>query len=199
MNETITIAEAQKRYRELGRESVYPGYRDVVERLVRDNFRGEIPNDSYADALFLTDVMFSNSKTSVRMLTGDGCDGFFETLESSLSAMLFRLKQSGGFFKIIVLAEKMPQTLDRYCREYSGTLDASLGRATQQMKHFIVCDSAVSRMEQPHGELTPETLATEIKATVSFSNPVSAKRLESYFDALWGVLSDDATQRRAPA
>jgi hypothetical protein len=185
VHEEISIQEARARYAKDGRDAVYPGYRSVIKSLVGDGYSGQFRNDSYADALFLTDIMFEHADKAVRMLTGGGGDGFIETLAARFEEMLERLQRVGGEVRIIMLSTEIPKFLQQLSERFASTLRIARAKASDKMKHFIVCDTHMVRLEELHDELTPATPASAIKANVTFNDRVQAKVAEDYFDTLW--------------
>lgn len=185
----ITVRAAAEQYeRANGGDSVSPALREVINQLIDGNVKTEFSNDSYLDALVLTDVMFHRSTSSVRLLTGAGVDGFLGTLKTTFTETLERLKQSQGIVKIIVLGKELPAWLDELVKRYTGTLQICRAMPTTKIRHFIVCDSKMSRLEEVHDEISDETDATTIKARVSFNEPGRAQVLENYFDMLWNTV-----------
>jgi hypothetical protein len=180
-----TISAAIENYKRLGEESVYPGYRDLIVKMIDNGLKTDFDNDSYLDALFLTGMMFNRSQNKIQLFTGNHCDGFLKVLSKPLERALERIKKSNGSVKIILLSSELPIWLDDLKNQYQGTLDIALAKAIAPVKHFILCDSKMARLEEPHEELKPETPATAIKAKVYFNDPQKCKALENLFDAMW--------------
>lgn len=186
-NSVMTIGQAISRY-EMEREtSSSPALRAIINDLINRNIKTEFSNDSYPDAIALTDAMFSRSTQSIRMLTGAMGDGFLKVLKESFIKALDRIKMNGGRVRIVVLG-KTSECLDELQKKYSGTLEVVPAQTTGQVKHFTVCDSRMARLEEVHGELTDQTPITEVKARVYFNDPVQSKMLEDVFDNIWNRL-----------
>jgi hypothetical protein len=183
-----TISDAIETYKKLGENSVYPGYRDLIVKMIDNGLKTDFDNDSYLDALFLTGMMFNRSQNNIRLFTGNNGDGFLKVLSTPFEFALERIKKSNGSVKIILLSTELPIWLEDLRKKYTGTLDIVLAKALAPVKHFILSDSKMARLEEPHVELTPETPATAIRAKVYFNDPQKCKDLESLFDAMWARL-----------
>lgn len=181
----MNIAAAIELYKSGGGESASPALRKVINQLINDNVRTQFDNDSYVDALVLTDVMFDRSQNSVRWLAGSGLAQFLITLESSFVELLTRLRNSTGRVKILILDSQLPEWLESLQNEYKGTLSIRHAHAKSEIPHFIVCDGKMAREEQPHPIIDENSMAEAIKAKVSFNDPGKAKVLENYFESLW--------------
>jgi hypothetical protein len=173
----LTISEAIEKYKKLGENSVYQSYRDLIVKMIDNGLQTDFENDSYLDALYLTGVMFNRSQNSIRLFTGSNGDGFLKVLSQSFESALERIKKANGSVKIILLTSELPIWLDDLKRKYQSTLDIVLAKAIAPVKHFILCDSKMARLEEPHAELKPETPATAIKAKVYFNDPQRCKSL----------------------
>ena len=141
----------------------------------------------YQDALALTDVMFTRSTKSIRMLTGEQGDGFLSALKEPFVAALERIKYNGGSVKIIVLGQTN-KCLDDLQKTFAGTLEIIKAKSSGAIKHFTVCDSSMARMEEVHEPLSDKTLITTIKARVCFNDSSQATALEENFDKIWNRL-----------
>jgi hypothetical protein len=181
----MTVAEAVNLYQANGGGSASPALREVINQLIDGNVKTEFENDSYLDALTLTDVMFHRTNKSVRLLTGPGADGFLGVLKATFVEMLERLKNSGGFVRILLLSNEVPGWLKGLTQQYDKTLTIRCALAAEPVEHFIVCDTKMARQEEVHGAISKESKATAIKARVSFNKPGQAEVLESYFDSMW--------------
>ncbi len=188
-----SIREAQERYLLSGPSSIHQGFRNVIKALVKNGFTKPIPNDSYADALFLTDIMLEHTDRNFRMLTGPGGDGFISTLRPNFEKMLDRLSSRGGNARIILLrlehdsAVNLP-CLDELKKLFSTSFDFATGKSEQAQRHFIVSDSQMLRIEEEHPPLKPSSPANTIKAQVYIDAPLRARILEENFDRVWNIL-----------
>jgi len=186
----MTIKETIEKYRAEGKESVSPTLRALVDQMVATGARTEFKNDSYADALFLTDTMFEQSHACVRILTGVGGGEFLRALKKSFTAALERLKTVGGEARVVILdTPKIDDWLEGMRTRFS-TLKIFRAKATGSIKHFIVCDSRMARLEDVHPAITPETPVEDIKANVFFNEPTKAKVYEDYFDSIWKIVAN---------
>ena len=187
-----TVRTAQAQYLQSGEGSIHKGFRDVIKSLVKSGYPKPIPNDCYADALFLTDIMLEHTERSFRMLSGQSGDGFITTLETNFKKMLVRLHEVGGKAKVILIRRpgQAAQTrkLNELQKEIPGVLEFATGVAEHDLKHYIVSDSQMLRLEDVHPPLTDETPADAIKAQVYMDAPVRAKMQEESFESIWNIL-----------
>jgi hypothetical protein len=181
----MTIKDTIALYREKGRDSVSPTLRALVDQMIATGARTEFKNDSYADALYLTDTMFDQSQVSIRILTGAGGGEFLHALEKSFTEALERLKAIGSEARVIILdTDKIDDWLVSMQEKFNN-FKIARGRTISPVKHVIVCDSRMARLEEIHPPLVPETPVESIKATVFFNEPSKAKVYEDYFDSVW--------------
>ncbi len=191
--EVPTIKAAQDLYLLNGEGSIHKGFRDVIKSLVKSGYQKSIPNDSYADALFLTDIMLEHTEKSFRMLSGRSGDGFIGTLASNFEKMLKRLSEVGGKAKVILIRRsdqgKAECTkLMNFKAQFPDALDIATGVSDADQRHYIVSDSQMFRIEEVHPPLTPETPANAVKAQVYVDSPLRAKMQEESFDLIWNIL-----------
>jgi hypothetical protein len=184
----LTVRQVTAKYESEGMQSVYPGYRALIEQMILNGRKTDFDNDSYLDALFLTDIMFRQSRHRVRILSGALADGFLTTLRASLISTLERVQKNGGFVKVILLSNEAPSMFDELKKQFASTFDFALAKVRGQVKHFIVCDSTLARIEEPHEPITPDSPSDIIKAKVYFNEPDQSKKLEDQFDYAWGIL-----------
>jgi len=185
--ENLTIQQAQSFYAHAGN---YRIFRDLLQRTVSSPTRIEFDNDSYLDALFLTELMFDRTRREMRILSGPAGDGFLSTLAAPFEVALQRVSEAKGFIRIILLSKEVPPFLEEIRKRFADVLFISLAQAANPVKHFIVCDSQIARLEEEHGELKPDTLASEIKAKVYLNAPEKAVWLEKFFDSVWAKLRE---------
>jgi hypothetical protein len=157
----------------------------VIDAIIQDNKRLEVKNDSYADALELTEEMLFHTHRKINILTGGACGGFYATLLEHLTSALERIRKAGGSARMIVLAPKYPEWLLVLAQEFVGTFELARLNASNPLQHFIVCDSRIVREENIHEELRPDSPADTIKAAVIFNEPEKGSALEVKFDELW--------------
>ena len=187
-----TVREALDRYRELGEGSIYKGYRDIIKALAKSGYDKPICNDSYADALFLTDIMLEHTESEFRMLGGSACGGFLSALKEQFREMLLRLTAVGGKARVIILRHEdqpsvVPSALKDLATEFS-VLEFASGVTSAPQKHYIVSDARMLRVEDEHPPLTDDTDASAVKALVYFNNPVRGAVAQSDFDRVWNIL-----------
>lgn len=184
----LTIDAATLQWHERGANAVYPAYRTLITQMIDSGRQTEFNNDSYLDALFLTDLMLHRAQKEIRFLSGAQADGFLASLKDALVGALERIKKNNGFVRVILLGNGTPPLFSELKTKYEGTFDFSLAKANAEVQHFISCDSILARLEEPHAPLTGATPADKIRAKVYFNEPEQAKRLEHWFDYAWAVL-----------
>lgn len=172
-------------------ESVYGEYAELLDEIVEKDYKIELQNDSYLDALVLTEAMFRNSKKSIRMLTGSACDGFLSVIGDQFEGALSRLKENGGFAKIIVVGENNSEFLSDLMKKYSDTLEVTFATAKEgaEIEHYIACDSCMLREEEYHLPLSPGMPPSTIKANISFGNKPKTEVFEDRFESTWDFLN----------
>lgn len=183
------ISEVQEMYTNDGPNAVDQDYRHLVEIIRRYQIDEPIPNSDYLHALYLNELMFNASRRTVRMLNGPSKDGWMKVLFASIEAMLKRIKNAGkGKVRAIIFGDEEPKTLTVLKRSYGDILKCLVIDSDVQLRHFIVCDSRMLRLEDLHDPLNIDMDTRCINAEVYLDNPVRAKAAEDYFDALWAGL-----------
>lgn len=192
----LTIKEASLRYQKFGNDAVYPGYRELISQAVKSGRRLEFKNDSYLDALFLTDIMLQRAEKHIRFFSGAQADGFLSTLKASFESAIERIQLNEGFVRVVLLSHETPKLFLSFQERFKGIFDFALANASAPVKHFIVCDSILSRIEEPHPPLEPDMPADAIRATVYFNEPDESRRLESQFDYIWNLVRPKQRQTK---
>jgi hypothetical protein len=185
--EILTIEDAINAYR--GSSAEAEGYRSLITLLIDAGFSQPFKNDSYYDALVLTEAMLNRSNHRIKLLTGPACDGFYSALSVHFMNALQRIHNAGGEVKMIILGTCFPPALGELVKKFPGTFQIALAKPLTKLRHFIVCDSKIVRVEEYHEELSANSGAHEIKADVNFNNPSQGKMLETYFDSIWSAVS----------
>jgi hypothetical protein len=178
----LTIEQAKAAYTSCGGQ--WP-FRLLLRKIIEDGARTEFDNDSYLDALFLTELMLERSKFQVRILSGPQADSFLSALRTPFEQALNRVAKTNGFVRIILLGPEVPLSLRDLQYRHPSVLSVALAKSESPVRHFIVCDTAMARFEEIHGELQPDTPAREIKAKVYFNDPDKSRWLEGFFDSAW--------------
>jgi hypothetical protein len=182
---SMTIAQAISNYKaKAGKETHC--LKDLVGAVLQ---KGEtsykLENDCYADALDYTDTMLFHTHKSINIVTGCGCGGFYATLLGHLIAALQRVKKVKGSARMIVIAKDLPEWLVALTYEFSGTFTLARFKTKEKLQHFIVCDSNIVRLEEPHEELSLQSPADAIRAKVVFNEPKIGAELEARFEGFW--------------
>jgi hypothetical protein len=188
--EPVTIGQIQTWYSQDSGIVHCSALRQVIKLMIDQNIRTEFDNDSYLDALILSEIMLDRCTQTVRMLTG-GCDKFLQTLELSFLKAFDRLKTNpNGKIRIIVLSNAVPEFLKTAAEKFGPTLEIAAAEVKPgaQVEHFLVCDSMMARIEKPHQTISEETPVNAIQAKVSFNEPSRARFYETRFDAIWDML-----------
>jgi len=193
-NTTQSITATQDLFRERGARAVVPALSIQLAEMAIDHELPElIENHCYADALFLTDLMFQHSKKSIDILTGNCGGEFLRTLSKNFTDAIGRIAARGGMVRVIQLnptakAEFFPELR----KKYPGTFEFRFGSSKTEIKHRIVCDQKMVRLEDIHGEIKEKTDPNTINANVWFKNTVEAKKHSAYFEAVWNRLKTPA-------
>ena len=212
----MKISEAIEIYRRHG-QTVSLDDRFLMRAFRQHGWTPGLSNTSYLHALSLTDAMFGATQKKLRMYTGLGADGFIATLWESFKTMATRIRHSRGRsernaestvsesdipqcgVRILIAADadEMSQRqrmfLDELRSEFADVVQVRTRRPTpafeREKGHFIVADSDMVRVEEPHPDISMDTDASIIKATVYFCNEALARTKSSEFDALWNRVS----------
>ena len=186
-----TIGDAQEWYLRSDGVVRSSALREIINHMVEGQVKTEFENDSYLDALVLTEVMFARANNSIRMFTGPMCEGFLKTLESCFKSAVERFALSGGIIQIVIICDEVPKFLADLKEKFPKTIQIGLAKirpGAGPINHFLVCDSKMARVEEPHGDLTQNTPIDAIKAKAYFNNVSLARIFESRFAAMWGVV-----------
>lgn len=189
---------------------------DVAGKSVREMFdvarkcakEGEyVCNDTYFHALFLSEIMFFNTKKSLRILSGCDIVRFLRTLYGSFVECCREIAKNDGIIKIVALTpsserfEQCKSELHEFFKEIKKecpTIDGKifgllkvlpaemaksvLDGTNTTLSHYIVSDSRMLRIESPHGVLKESDPASSIKAKVFFNTPNTATDIANSFD-----------------
>jgi hypothetical protein len=186
-----TFADARAWFSETEPLVHHSALREVINLMIDKKIRTEFDNDSFLDALILTEVMFERSTGSIRMLSGPGCGDFLKSIQRSFVSAVKRLATNGGKFKLLTISDAIPEFVQETQRENPNTLEVGLLKLrdpANQIQHFLVCDSKMARIEEPHGPLTEDTPVNAVKAKVYFNDAGKAQFYEDRFEAFWGAL-----------
>ena len=170
--------------------ALHQQFEDLVVELTSEKPGGMIDNNDYFHALWYTDIMFGQTRNSIRMLTGNEASGFLKALAHVFEAALKQITKNRGLVRIIMLAEQPPPFLRDLKDKYRSVFDVKLARLIpgQQIEHTIICDDYMVRKEAPHEPLTELSDAGEVKAKVYFDNEGLAEVETASFDGLWEKL-----------
>jgi hypothetical protein len=189
----VTIQDAINAYK--GHNAEAEGYRSLVTFLIDSGFDQPFKNDSYYDALILTEAMLNRANHSIKLLTGPACDGFYCAISDYFTQALERIQRAGGQVKMIILGDSYPKGLTELASKFAGTFEIALAKPFKDLQHFIVCDSKIVRIENIHGKLDGQSSAHEIKADVNFNDPAKGKMLETFFESIWSVVNPNKKAR----
>lgn len=187
----MTIRDAIEEYEEACRKNASPPLGEIISTLIDRGYDQPFQNDSYLDALCLTHMMVERTVSSMRVLTGGGGSvGFWKTLAAPFREAATRMARINGNIQFIVInpAEGCKEAFDHLKTEFPGVFDFVLAHASNPMSHFVICDSRMVRLEQPHEAITADSRADCIKAQVTFRSPDLAARYETLFASLWNRL-----------
>jgi hypothetical protein len=183
----LGIEDVIKAYREKRSEAVHPDFRNLVEALRKSGYSGEISNHDYLDALFLTDLMFKDTRQTLRILCGSAVNDFIEVLNDSFESALKKIMVNSGQAKVILFSNSVPMVIKQFQEKYN-ILKVFLARSPKPMKHFIVCDSRMLRLEEIHEPLKSNTPSNAVNAAVYFNNGPKSRLAENMFESVWQYL-----------
>lgn len=193
----LTIGDANDALKRIfEHEGSFPLFDDLAT-FARRNDSDSFNNDSYVDAVLLTRYMFNHTNESLCMLTGNGREiDFLKTIKKSFIGMLERIRKAGKCARIIFLADQVPGFInDGEFKPFveDGTLKCCTGRVVggKPIQHYIVCDSNMIRIEEPHQEITRDSPIDVIKAKIYFDSKGIASVRKGVFDRIWERLFED--------
>ena len=168
---------------------------DDLANFAKTQSANTFKNDSYVDAVLLTRYMFRNTKKSARILTGHGGDvEFLNTLQAAFREMLKRAEENFSCVKVIFLANEIPEFITTAFKRFIDSkilvCRALQNHNSKPIRHFMVCDNDMVRVEEPHNVLCRDSKADEIKAKMYFKNESMASAYASVFDLLWEKSTD---------
>jgi len=184
------MKEVLDAYKAEGADAVDAEYRILSSALCRNASDENIPNTNYLHGLFLTDLMLQRARHHIRIL--DAASGFasVSVLKSSFDSALQRMKEAGdGYLRVILLGKKTCPVLSQLHNKFGDKVVQYLfARTSTSMRHFIVIDGRMSRIEEVHEPVSGQSPADLIKAIVCFNNKNRAKAWSEYFDRLWDFM-----------
>jgi len=186
-----SIRKTQELFRAKGASAVVPPLSIQLAEMAIDHELPElIENHCYADALFLTDLMFQHSRKSIYILTGNCGGEFLKTLKTNFKDAIRRIAARDGKVRVIQLnPTDKPKFFPELREEFPDTFEFKFGRAKTDLSHRIICDDKMVRVEAPHGTIDEETDPDTINANVWFRNMPMAKRHSEFFNAVWQRLN----------
>ena len=194
----LTIGEANDALKKIfEHECSFPLFDDLAT-FARRNDSDSFNNDSYIDAVLLTRYMFNHTNESLCMLTGHGGEiDFLKTIEKSFARMLERIREAGHSARIVFLADHIPGFIKEGIFKpfwEDKTLKCCTGRVVgdKPVQHYIVCDSNMIRIEEPHAGITKDSPINIIKAKMYFDSKALASAHRNVFDRMWNRLTGGA-------
>lgn len=188
----MTIREVIDNYKTEGVKSIGKDYRDLVDIVRNEEAHDvEIPNSDYSHALYLADLMFQDTSKSIRMLNGMGAGVYcLDVLKNSFIGAVERIKKSEGFLRAIFVGESdAPEIVVNLHKKFGGTAQFVTATSPKPIKHFIICDDYMLRLEELHDPITPDTPSDKINASVYLNSPPRAKEKAREFDEIWDYLN----------
>lgn len=208
METEITIGKTIEWYSALRDDVAGKSIREMFDSARKCAKEGEyVSNDTYFHALFLSEIMFLNTKESLRILSGGDIVRFLRTLHDSFITCCREVAKNSGVIKIVALSPTMEQfekckselqaffkEIKEKCPSIAGKIfgvlkilptemaNSVLNGTNTTLSHYIVSDSKMLRIESPHGVLTEKHPASSIKAKIFFNTPDMAIDIENSFD-----------------
>ena len=186
--DTLTVEGCQELFQKYG-DIFLADTREVVRAIRNSNSDDGLTNSNYFHALTLTHVMLEHTSYNFRMLTGPDGDDFLKCLSNAFRDMLKRVKSVGDKARVILL-DGTPDHILKLKEDFGDVFDFKTAAVVgdESVRHFIVCDDDMTRIEQPHGRVQCADSAASIKAKVNFSDRAKARIYASQFDRLWDML-----------
>jgi hypothetical protein len=169
-------------------------YGDDLEGIYNEIFRNaktacEVKNDNYFDALQLTSMMARHTQREFRMFTGSAGDVFIGEIVRYFREMAARVSSNSGLIRVLfVNTQGRCKEIDELVNQMPAHVQVCYAKTTDRVHHFIVADDMV-RLEELHGELRPNDLASNVRAKVLLSNPAAAMVYKMLFDSQWDRLN----------
>jgi hypothetical protein len=173
--------------------STHKEYRELVEKLVKNNSETRISNGQSAHAAILIENMFRHANSDIRIYSGDLNNEVYNGKTVIQAAIKF-LKKSGTSLKILLQNKRDAQWFNSHelikaiaeqKAELMGSFDIRIAEgvyATNEAHHFAVMDDKGFRYEIDHANC---------KAIASFNEPGSAKKMVEVFDFVFEKQSDN--------
>ncbi len=185
----LTIGQVQEYY--LAQRYHGSTIASILDKISSKENNYPINNDSYVDALELTDYMFSRTKKSLKILTGLFGGEFLSALKN-FPATIQRLKNQEKPAKIIIIETLTENETNRkkrksYFSKFKDDIDIRYGYVNEDaiINHMILADDTMARHEKFHKELTKDSPAESIKADVFLNSPIINQIHTEYFDKVW--------------
>ena len=191
MHDIKTINDAIKFYRSPEKQRQVNDIKRKLDGGVQVTFK----NDNYVNALCLSEVLFSQTKDSLRIITGSNIDLFFGVLRKFISEACDRVRKAGGKLNILLLNKDKSRNKEDLRQSIIGVgfkpediviCDISQDAA---LRHYIISDEKHYRIEEPHGKLDPDARVDSVKADVVF-NDKHAHTLAADFDDLFAQIKE---------
>ena len=193
----LNIGQVIKLYREHGHQYYGAALHEAMLQFADKEVNEPLNNDSYADALFLTDIMLQKTFHNLDVLTGRCVGQFFSVLKDSFVEALKRIKNLGGRARFILVDTDsvMPAVFEELRNEgypILVTFAKTVGDA--KVSHYIIADEKMLRDEEYHGEISEESAASDIRAKVYLNSPIYARAKQVRFDSVWDKLNPRTTE-----
>ena len=190
--DALNIGQVIKLYKEHGHQYYGSALHKAMLQYADTEVNEPLNNDSYADALFLTDIMLQKTNRSLCVLTGNCVGQFLSVLNDSLIGALKRIKNLKGKARFILVDTdgKVPEFL-KTLKAAGYPISVTFAKAVNNAKvsHYIIADGKMLRDEKYHEELTDESAASDIRASVYLNSPVHAQSKQVRFDSVWEQLN----------
>ena len=186
--DTLTVERCQDLFKRHG-DIFLADTREVVRAIRKSNSDDGLTNSNYFHALTLTHVMLEHTSYNFRMLTGPDGDDCLRCLGSAFRDMISLVKNAGNKARVIML-DCTPKHILKFKEDFGDVFDFKTATASEgsDIRHFIVCDDDMTRIEQPHDRVQSKDSAASIKAKVNFSDKAKARIYTSQFDRIWEFL-----------
>lgn len=184
-NDELTIEQAQHLYKKYGDGAVNSNYKGLIDDLIDNDVELSFSNDSYLDALFLSQKMLDRTRHNFDLVCGVSTGKFFEILREHVFNCLENLKTNKGLLRVIALGEEAPHIFEEIGEKYPDQFSFRLAAPNDKVLHFMTADDRMVRIEEAHPPLESGMLASKIKAKVTFDDPSLARLYRNIFEKGW--------------
>jgi len=171
-------------------DSIDKEYVAIVEEAIKNNLNLDIPNSTLNHAVFLSQKLIRESRTHIKILTGELDSAYYDRVKDDLRDAVTRFCPTKGKIMIIIWEKDAPvnREFQEFVNSNRDTIEIKVANQTDGLSHFLVSDSKRYRLEEPHSK--QDLIDENIKGTANFNNPEIASILEQNFDKIWSTITN---------